>query len=282
MKKFRDKKNLIISPFATFCRWCRDQHIQKLYESIPETTEEKPFQESEDLFADEEDIEPPPASAPKLDETFDEDQEIESSENISSLGFLTPAEENEKERRDHLNGLLKASKLGVECKYTNHQPYDEMPDREKRRLKEIAGAGVASVIHTVLGNKEDDAKFWNELKSSPYVDKLLTSEPLSSKHMSEIIMACNNAENRDHRTEILSLAAMTTKWSTIKKLNIVKIPGTDKDPKDFEYSDEFESTKVRFNPVITENMYIKARQHYRVSNESRNQILNYLSVTLQY
>ena len=123
----------------------------------------------------------------------------------SSAEFYEPhSQEFLKDKKSCLDDLLAKNNIKVPRQSLYHGEWSQIQPERKRQVLNYMGAGVASVIQTVVPNESKDGQVYKDLKESKYVEKHLHSEVPPTEFIEEIILSANNAGSRDALEQYLS------------------------------------------------------------------------------
>ena len=107
-----------------------------------------------------------------------------------------------------------------------HLNYDTVSRVRKTQARNLLDAGVASVIHALSTQKQDDAKFLGILRDTDTISKYLTSKPPQSKLLKEVIKAYNFAGSNEERLKAYSMVCTEFSYPILAKYNRKKESGS--------------------------------------------------------
>ena len=199
--------------------------------------------------------------------------ESDASQSTQASSYHLPSQEIQKDKKVHLDNLLAENNIKVAVPYSFHGDWSEIEPRRKQQVLDYIGAGVASVIQTVVPDETKDGHVYKDLKASVYVEKHLHSEVPPTEYIEEIILSANNAGSRDELEQYLSTLYR------MPGINYKFLAQFNRSPND-ETSDESDSdsessgsesmvTKLRFNFNFNKHLWmaaIKRRLRYGYGN----------------
>ena len=256
--KYQKKQSLylysthsIILPFQSqICRNCRPDCMDKL----------KDF--------DEEQIRSPIIRRRTLALENDiEMTDMSQSTNASQASaYNLPSQEVQKNKKARLDSLLDENNIEVRENWLYHEDWNDIEPKRKRQVLNYVGAGVASVIHSVVPDKNQDGLVYKDLKESKYVEKHLYSDVPPPEFVQEIILSLNYAGSDAARQQYLStlygMPGITFKF--LEQFNrIFDEMHSDSDSDDDSSSFDRNSihNKLRFNFRFTYHLWISAIKH---------------------
>ena len=216
-----------------------------------------------------------PESKSGLDMDADMESEVTSASmpltQSSASGYSLPLELKQDERKATVDKLLTQNNVHVTCNAVLESNYNEVSERRKNQVKDYAGAAIASVIHSIIKNPEQDALFWQEMKDSEHVEKYLESQPPATAMLTEIILAYNCAASFQARVQIISCIVNIYSLKFLLKFN--------KKEKDMVINDDSESeneedeneadcaklampTNIFWSPTYTKHIHRESKLHY--------------------
>ena len=108
----------------------------------------------------------------------------------SSQSSYAPSQELEKDKKVHLDALIKANKIDVSVKSRLYDNWDDVHPSRQRQTLNYAGAAVASAIQTIAPN--EPGLLYRKLSDNPrYVEKHLNDEVPLSALAKEIVNTAN-------------------------------------------------------------------------------------------
>ena len=158
-----------------------------------------------------------------LDSYVDNSQSIVPSQPSTQDSIYTlPSQEKEKNKKSHLDALIRENKIEVKEKKRLVEDWDSVGLRMQQYVLDYAGAGVASVIKTIVPNEDQVGLVYQKLTENPYyVEKHLDCDIPISTFAKEIINTANHHAS--------SRTALKQYFSTL-----VGIPGIN-----FEFLNQF-------------------------------------------
>ena len=161
--------------------------------------------------------------------------------------YHQPSQESKQDKKATLDDLLTKNDIEVKENWLYHGDWNNIETRRKQQVLNYIGAGVATVIQTVVPDKSQDGHVYKDLIDSAYVEKHLDSECPITTFAKEIILAANNAGSDPARVQYFStLYGMP--GICYKFLSQFNRPNTQSDS-------DSDSDSSDFDPNCLENMY---------------------------
>ena len=172
------------------------------------------------------------------------------SQSTAHSAYTLPSSQRHQIKKQHLDSLIDASNITVK-EDSCCSDWNSVGDRRQRDVLNYIGAGVASVIQTVVKDEDQGGLVYRKLMESDYVEKHLDSEVPISGMAKEIIKTANGQGCWDLQVQYIS--------------TLVGIPGINykflsqfnrKNRKNSGSSDESDSSSSSLEPCDNDDFFI--------------------------